>query len=340
MERHKFRLVILLALVVLIPGQQNTFAAKKPRHQERTDYYSPCWAPDSKHIIYIKKITYSKLRYDWLAEITKSTDMITGRDFCICKMDIETEKEEIIRKFRIKEWYSASAKYKSGWRAAWISKEDKTIFGDDYLEAKFISGISVDKISGDILIVYKISELYLLRKDGSKVIKILKCRSRVSNPCWSPNGKQILYQIDKSVDGKHVFELWLVNVDCTNNHLLVKNASHGIWHPSRKKIIFYRYKENGSTYILNLETKEKKRIAKNTSYPLDWSPNGKQRSVGSGITKVNGKSIYLKTGIRHEKWSPDGKKLLGKPMKKGSIGIFDINSKELKILTTNKSIKY
>ena len=38
--------------------------------------------------------------------------------------------------------------------------------------------------------------------------------------------------------------------------------------------------------------------------------------------------------------SPDGKKLLGEPMKIGSIGTFDIKSKELKVLITGKTIKY
>lgn len=264
MRLYKFGVGILFASLLLNLAVADLYAAKKPRHQEDVYYYSPCWAPDSKHVVYIKEIRYYKLRYDWLAEITKSTQMATGRDYYICKMDIDTKREEIIRKFRIKEWYSASAKYKSGWRAAWINKEDKTIFGDDYLEAKFISAISVDNISGDILIVYKISELYLLRKDGSKVIEILKGRSNVSNPRWSPDGKQILYQIGKSIDGKYISELWLVNADGTNDHLLVDNASSGIWHPSGGKIRFNRKGDEEIYYTVSSGKKLSKRIGGGT----------------------------------------------------------------------------
>ncbi|MFH1904079.1 MAG: hypothetical protein ABIK53_00940 [bacterium] len=342
MKTHKFRLVILLALAVLIPGQQNTFAAKKPRHQEVIEYYSPAWAPDSRHIIYIKKITYSKLHYDWLAEITKSTDMITGRDFCICKTDIDTKKEEIIRKFRIKEWYSASKKHKSGWRAAWINKEDKTIFGDDRLQdvaVSAISEISVNKKSSDILMVVKRNGIYLFKKDSGDIRKIIECKHCVYNPRWSPDGKQVLYQIDKSVDGKHISELWLVNTDGTNDHLLVDNASSGNWHPSENRITFYRKSEGSYYYSLSNNSIEKARMNL-----YGWSSDWTKRIDGHEIRNKSGKVVarLSKKMNFYTRWSPDGTKILGVDGigSSTSIGVINSDGTGFKLLLKRKSVKY
>ncbi len=336
MKIHKFRLIILLALALLISGQQNTYAAKKPRHEEWVKYYSPDWAPDSKHIVYIKKVEHLKLRYDWLAEITKSTYMMTGRDFCICRMNVDTQTEEIIRNFRIREWY------RKRWRATWIAKEDKALLENDGLEDivhDAISTISVNEKTGDILMVVKKDGLYLLEEDGSKITKIIKQRDWIFNPHWSPDGKQILYQISGKIEGKHVSELWLVNADGSNKHLLVKNASHGIWHPSGKKIGFYIERAKGYFWTINTDGTDKKAEFKSNCYPSDWSPDGKYINFVSTLRDIDGKRVKteFKDIPTYGRFSPDGLKMVG-----GSLDITfsKIGDKKETILLKNYSRKY
>lgn len=330
MRLYKFGLGILFGSLLLSLAVADLYAAKKPKGEDVITYHSPCWMPDSKHIVYLKHIAHHKFRYDWLAEITKATDKIPMEEEQICRMHIGTKEEEIIRVFKIRNKYNT----KTGWKS-YADKKDIKDFGQN----AFVSSILVFRSNGDIGLIMH-DTICRINMKGEIIRKIIV---EGDFPKLSPDEKQILYLRGRKKGNWYVPQLWLVNADGTNDHLLVDNASNGIWHPSGKKIGYHIPRAKGYFWTINIDGTDKKAVFQANCYPSDWSPDGKYINFVGRLLDIHGKGIKtgFKTIPRHGKFSPDGLKMIGG----GILGIRTITlsrigDKKETVLLRNYSKKY
>lgn len=184
-------------------------------------------------------------------------------------------------------------------------------------------------------------EIWTIKPDGSDP-KLVASPSDVNSydtePAWSPNGQQIVFTELNFNGGPN--QLWLVNADGTNRHLLfTESAGYGDgqanWSPDGSRLIFrrcnfsryeacaiYSVKVNGTG--LNAITKF---TANTTGGAVDvkpeYSPDGKTISFSSFnrggvqngvyLMSAHGTGIHLITptalGATDADWAPDGSKL-------------------------------
>ena len=105
-----------------------------------------------------------------------------------------------------------------------------------------------------------------------------------------------------------------MDINGRNERTVVKGTSIGIWHPSGKKIAYYKGKSyNYSTYIMDLKTKETKLLISKKNNPSDWSPDGKYINIVSTFFDMNGKRVKteFKDIPTYGRFSPDGIKMVG-----------------------------
>lgn len=314
-----FLFIFLTILSASVPSY-----AKWRNGWDSYSYKSPCWMPDSQHIIYIKHVSHYKYHHGIVALLSFAEYVKQGDDVYICKLNINTQKEEIIKHYKyIEHEYTGKREYYE-YRGKKRIKLDKILCLDSVDCSPDGKWLCVE--AGG---VYSEIGVFLMKIDGTGVKKIAPGGE---SPRFSPDSKHILFRGYKS--------LWLMDVDGRNKRTVIKNVSIGIWHPNGKKIGFFVSKEKIDFWTINVDGTDKKAMFQANAYPIDWSPDGTRISFCSGIRNLDGKDIYGKTGISDKKWSPDGQKLLGEPMKTGSIGVFNIKSKELKVLTKDESVEY
>ncbi|MDO9463940.1 MAG: hypothetical protein Q7J67_01375 [bacterium] len=295
--------ILTICLAVTIPSY-----AKRLKGCDYVSYHSPCWMPDSKHIVYIKHISHHKYRYGWLAAVSKSGDLWVGNDYYIYKMNVETKKEEIIKKY-----FSKVDQIKSKYE----------YFVDENGKAKRfpykMESFKIDCSKDGKWICFNSGTLHLLSADG-KILKKLPVAGGI--PKFSPDGKRILYGVSSDVrthEGKYVCkkdDLRLIDVDGENDRLLVENATHGIWHPSGEKIGYHREKDKIDFWTVNVDGTNKKAEFKANCYPCDWSPDGGYINTVGRFLDMQGKR--MKTGFKsipsYGKFSPDGLKMVGESL--------------------------
>jgi Tol biopolymer transport system component len=184
-------------------------------------------------------------------------------------------------------------------------------------------------------------EIVTIKPDGTDprvVAAPSDANSYDTEPAWSPNGQQIVFTELNFTGGPN--QLWLVNADGTNRHLLfAEDPGYGDgqanWSPDGSRVIFrrcsdkrgecsiYTIKANGHglTQITQPSQNGKTEIA---DVKPEFSPDGTTVSFSSfnrggvqnGIylTKLHGGSIQLITptalGATDADWSPDGSKLV------------------------------
>ena len=331
------KISLLLTLAIVLSATVPSYA-KRPKGCDYYYYKSPCWMPDSKHIVYIKNVSHHEYHYGWIANISKGGDICVGEDYYICKMNVEIGKEEVIKQFTAK-YLRLRDKDKfyvfEGKKRKKLAKMVQPWWIDCSPDGKllcFASGHGSGEEPG----------VYMMNIDGSGLKKVA---DNGGDPRFSPDSKQILFKHaivnyipgkGKSVRGKG---LWLMDVDGSNKRFLAENAWCGIWHPSGKKIAYHREKENGSTYIMDLKTKETRVLTTKMCGPKDWSPDGKYINFISTSRDISGKRV--KTGFKdvpeYGRFSPDGLKMVG-----GSLDITfsKVGDKKETVLLRNYSKEY
>jgi len=120
------------------------------------------------------------------------------------------------------------------------------------------------------------NEIYLINTNGKGLKKILKTNLDDRTFSINPNNSKILYH---KYDMNHGYsEIWLVNVDGTNNHLL-KKGYHASFSPNGNQILYAveeiigNYKlEDNMLRIMDLNGSNDKLIMKTHSPNLIWRP--------------------------------------------------------------------
>ncbi|MFH1905233.1 MAG: hypothetical protein ABIK53_06915 [bacterium] len=321
--------MLTICLVVTIPAY-----AKRLKGCDYVYYKSPCWMPDSKHILYIKSVSHHKYRYGWLAAVSKSGDLWVGSDTYICKMNIETRKEEVIKKY-----FSKVDRIKSKYE--YFVEENGKAKSFPY-EMEFHK---IDCSRDGKWICFNSGTLHLLSADG-KTLKKLLVNSR--SPKFSPDGKRILYQIYRRIvipenpiqsRVQKISDLRLIDIDGTNDHLLVENAGHGIWHPGGEKIGFYIENTDGFFRTINVDGTDKKAVFETNCYPSDWAPSGKYINFLSTFLDMEGKraKTEFKDVPTYGRFSSDGTKMVGGNL---DISFSKVGDEKETVLLKNYSKEY
>ena len=175
--------------------------------------------------------------------------------------------------------------------------------------------------------------IYVMDDDSSN-LTLLRAGDRwVPFPyCWSPDGKQILFQS---------FGLSLMNADGTNVRKLIDdgggNIGRGSFSPDGKSIVFnWSFRKNDklqyNIYVLNIKTLKVEEIASQImGSNCDWSPDGKHIIFSEWITTGVHSTIWITDADGHNprplipkppvgaeftinrsrpRWSPDGQQIV------------------------------
>ncbi len=176
--------------------------------------------------------------------------------------------------------------------------------------------------------------IYVMDDDGSNLTLLIEDERFKPYPyCWSPDGKQILFERGSS-------PLYLMNADGTNIQRLIENDKDtrilsASFSPDGKSIVFGRdfivnNKERNTITVMDIATKEMEVIAEVDATNCDWSPDGRQivfdkpSAIGGG-----GNTIWIMDADGHNprpllpplpqqqfftnrlkpRWSPDGQQI-------------------------------
>lgn len=130
-----------------------------------------------------------------------------------------------------------------------------------------------------------------------------------SNPQISPNGKEILYTRTwiNAVDDKRERDLWIVNVDGSNNRFFL-NGNNGAWSPNGNRVAFVKEGEpKGSQIFVKFigvegEPTQITRLENNPSN-MKWSPDGKYIAFTSFVDQKEFWKIDLPAKPEGAKWT-------------------------------------
>ena len=126
--------------------------------------------------------------------------------------------------------------------------------------------------------------IYIMDDGGSNQTLLMEDKNLSPSPrCWSPDGKEILFQ--KRHRPNRNFGLFLMNADGTNIRQLTEDddslINGGSFSTEGKSIVFNKAIQIGKKwkdciYVLNIETGKLKEIANIPGIQCQWSPDGKR----------------------------------------------------------------
>jgi len=129
-----------------------------------------------------------------------------------------------------------------------------------------------------------VSSLSAQEKRGRTFVDALEQQS-VGDPQLSPDGKQILFTIDKAdwKQNRRIGHIFRINADGTNQSQLTfgdRGESSPRWSPDGKLIAFTTRRDpdtNNQVYLLSVEGGEARRLTNHPTAPgnLTWAPDGK-----------------------------------------------------------------
>src|SRR6185436_19617197 len=135
-----------------------------------------------------------------------------------------------------------------------------------------------------VLCVLAISSTTAQEKRGRTFVDSLE-QAVVGDPQLSPDGKQILFTIDKAdwKQNRRVGHIFRVGADGANQVQLTfgeRGESSPRWSPDGKSIAFTTRRDNDSNnqiYLLSVEGGEARRLTNHPTSPgnMTWAPDGK-----------------------------------------------------------------
>lgn len=174
--------------------------------------------------------------------------------------------------------------------------------------------------------------IFVIDDDGSNVTRLVK-KSNTGHPRWSPDGKWIVFERDRSYAvNRSVSSIWIMDTRGTNLRQITapvagfESDRYPSFSPDGQQILFVRYQDQGknkSINILNLETGQIRKIYDKWAYWPEWSPDGQQIVFSSGgylwIMDADGNNArqllpaqegVTKIAQSRPRWSPDGQQIL------------------------------
>ena len=178
-----------------------------------------------------------------------------------------------------------------------------------------------------------INEIYTMNSDGSNLTQLTFTKNN-TNPAWSPNGKQIVFQSKR--DGN--WEIYVMDADGTNQRRLTHHPGFDYdpdWSPDGFQIAFdsnrnaKKDEEKAEIYVMDADGGNVKQVTDvGLAARPRWSPDGQWILFQAHVKGIvnQGRQIYAirpdgtdlwqvsnprgRTWRIAGGWSPDGKKIL------------------------------
>ena len=181
--------------------------------------------------------------------------------------------------------------------------------------------------------------LYVVNRDGSGLRQLTQSRGFLgeSAPSWSPDGNTIAFE--RRLDGG----IYTIDVDGTNERLLVSDGFTPAWSPDGSRIAFQQDRI-GPIAVFDLETQAVVRVIHGPVAIVGelgemedpaWSPDGTRIAFGGesheiDVVKADGTGMRRLThreGIDESPaWTPDGRIVFGRiPIGRGSMVLYVMN---------------
>ena len=181
--------------------------------------------------------------------------------------------------------------------------------------------------------------IFVMEDDGTGVTQLLIDARYPATPRWSPDGKQIVFDRQRSPADWQRTSLIVINADGTNERVLTEPNtldSHPVFSPDGKSVLFRRSERindepRRSACVINLESGKIKTLVKLTVNFPDWSPDGKHIVFSTeAILGKTGGNLWImnsdggrprallppmpqgevQTDRVYARWSPNGKQIL------------------------------
>jgi Tol biopolymer transport system component len=146
-----------------------------------------------------------------------------------------------------------------------------------------------------------------LAAGGGRFARAVHTHDNAGAPVWSPDGKQIAFT--RTVGSSH--QLWLVNADGTNEHMIAGKGTDPNWSHDGTKLAYGG--PGNSIIVSNADGTDPQRVTSGTD-PA-WSPGGRKLAVvdQGGIWTVapdgTDRTLVIKGGSAPD-WSPNGRDLV------------------------------
>jgi TolB protein len=196
------------------------------------------------------------------------------------------------------------------------------------------------------------------RDDFFGLTRLTNNLSRDENPCWSPDGKRIVF-VGTSKEDEWLVDIYVMNADGSEQRNLTNNTAidgSPCWSPDGQKIAFYSgvpvgpNQGNSDIYVMNADGSEQKNLTNNPAFygGSCWSPDGQKIAFSSDrdgsfevyVMNADGAEQKRLTNNRaddgHPCWSPDGKKIVFWSQRaglQGEIYVMNADGSEQKRLT-------
>lgn len=192
------------------------------------------------------------------------------------------------------------------------------------------------------------TNIYIMKSEGSDVVKLNTDLKSTMYASWSPDGKKIVFS---STASKDVTDIWVMNVDGTNLTQLTKDSRQNwaaYFSPNGKKIVFNSTRVNGNPaiFMMNSDGSNQQKITQdetNSYFSPIWSRDGKQIVYYTYINRKSQIMVMNANGSNPQEvgegtepfWSHTdkhvffGTKLSGKESKFGQISVQGSESKQL-----------
>lgn len=175
------------------------------------------------------------------------------------------------------------------------------------------------------------SQIFVMNDNGRNITQINDTPHSEWMPRWSHNGRQIAFLRDITPDdGSGTPDIYIMNANGSNDKQLLdhKGTIRDIRISPNGKELLYITAYIGIN-ILDIDTRETKKILINHGYHCDWSPDGKQVVYINDDHGVIEKNLWIADANGenhrqfthpdpekgevfrfHPRWSPDGKQML------------------------------
>jgi TolB protein len=172
------------------------------------------------------------------------------------------------------------------------------------------------------------TDLFVIRADGTGLVRINHPSHNDFLSAWSPDGKRIVYTSDAGAEPiTPASEIYIVNANGSNRRRLTRNRveDHSpVWSPDGKRIAFVRGGSKPGIYSMATSGKRLVRLTRNRSDSAPaWSPDGRliafdreSSSSDSNILVMNRDGSHARAVLASKMndvmpaWSPDGTKLV------------------------------